>query len=52
MVVVTAKDQASERSLKEPQKWNVKMKPKMTERRVPFLKNENKNEIENEPEMA
>jgi hypothetical protein len=52
MVVVTAKDQVSEQSLKEPQKWNVKMKLKMTEGRVPFLKNENKNEIENELEMA
>ena len=30
LMVVTAKDQASEQSLKEPQKWNVKMKLKMT----------------------
>jgi hypothetical protein len=29
-MVVTAKDQASEQSLKEPQKWNMKMKPEMT----------------------
>jgi hypothetical protein len=30
LMVVTAKDQVSEQSLKEPQKWKLKMKLKMT----------------------